>query len=135
MRDDAPRLAAAASPATARDKQILGLSTDQLAGLSIDELTGNKTAITMVIHYYRVLVDENTALRNDRNTLQTYVEGYRTKKTYAAVGAILLLAANVGIAFGVNLLTSRSTGPGLATLIPGVFFALAGLFLSFRDGK
>jgi hypothetical protein len=37
---------------SARDRQILGLSTDELAGLSVDELTGNKTAITMVMHYY-----------------------------------------------------------------------------------
>src|SRR3982751_3576176 len=86
-----------ATGTAARENKILGLSTEQLAGLSIDELTGNKTAITMVMHYYRILLDENTALRNDRNTLQTYVEGYQAKKTHAAVGAILLLAANIGI--------------------------------------
>src|SRR5450759_930043 len=89
-----------------RDNQILGLSTETLAGLSIDELTGNKTAVTMVMHYYRNLLDENTALKNDRNTLQTYVEGYRVKKTNAKVGAILLLLSNVGISFGINLLTN-----------------------------
>ncbi len=130
-----PPTTPAAAQAATRDKQILGLSTDELAGLSIDELTGNKTAITMVMHYYRVLVDENTALRNDRNTLQTYVDGYRSKKTYATVGAILLLAANIGIGFGVNLLTAKSTGPGLATLMPGVAFAIAGTYLSLRDDK
>ena len=123
------------SPPTSqgREGQILGLATEQLAGLSIDELTGNKTAITMVMHYYRVLLDENTALRNDRNTLQTYVEGYRTKKTHAAVGAMLLLAANIGIGFGVNLLTSHQTAPGLATLIPGLCFAIGGTWLSLKE--
>lgn len=116
-----------------RDTQILGLSTEQVAGLSIEELTGNKTAITMVIHYYRVLLDENTALRNDRNTLQTYVDSYQTKKTNAAIGAILLLVANVGIGFGVNLLTAGQTWPGLASLIPALSFAVAGTYLSFKD--
>ena len=38
---------------------ILGVSTDQLAGLSIDELAGNTTAITMLVHYYKELLDEN----------------------------------------------------------------------------
>lgn len=116
-----------------RETQILGLSTDQLAGLSIDELTGNKTAITMVIHYYRVLLDENTALKNDRNTLQTYVDSYRTKRTHAAVGAILLLVANVGIGFGVNLLTSHQNWPGLATLIPALCFAISGTYFSLKE--
>lgn len=120
-------------PSTARDTQILGLSTEQLAGLSIDELTGNKTAITMVIHYYRVLLDENTALRNDRNTLQTYVDSYRVKRTNATVGAILLLVANIGIAFGVNLLTANQVWPGVATLIPGICSALAGTYLSLKE--
>lgn len=118
---------------SARDTQILGLSTGQLAGLSIDELTGNKTAITMVIHYYRILLDENTALKNDRNTLQTYVDSYRAKKTHATIGAVLLLAANVGIGFGVNLLTSKQTSPGLATLIPALCFAAAGTYFSLKE--
>jgi hypothetical protein len=132
MPEHNPEHSAASSP-SGRENQILGLSTEQLAGLSIDELTGNKTAITMVIHYYRILLDENTALRNDRNTLQTYVEGYRTKKTLAAVGAVLLLVANIGIGFGVNLLTARQTAPGLATLIPGLCFAIAGTYLSLKE--
>jgi hypothetical protein len=118
---------------SARETHILGLSTEQIAGLSIDELTGNKTAITMVIHYYRILLDENTALRNDRNTLQTYVEGYRVKKIHATVGAVLLLVANIGIGFGVNLLTSSQTWPGLATLVPGLCFAVAGTYFSLKE--
>lgn len=116
-----------------RDKQILGLSTDELAGLSVDELTGNKTAITMVMHYYRVLQDENASLRNDLNTARTYVDGYATKRTNSTIGAVLLLVANVGIGFGVNLLTSNQTWPGLATLIPGLCMAAAGTYFSTRE--
>lgn len=117
-----------------RDRQILGLSTDELAGLSVDELTGNKTAITMVMHYYKVLQEENVSLRNDLNTARSYVEGYGTKKTNATIGAVLLLVANVGIGFGVNLLTSNQTWPGLATLIPGIVMAAAGTFFATKEG-
>lgn len=117
-----------------RDRQILGLSTDELAGLSVDELTGNKTAITMVIHYYRILLDENTSLKNDLNTARTYVEGYTLKKNNSLIGAILLLASNISIGFGVNLLTSNQVWPGLATLIPGIVMALVGVYFSTKEG-
>lgn len=116
-----------------RDRQILGLSTDELAGLSVDELTGNKTAITMVMHYYKILLEENISLRNDLNTARTYVEGYGKKKTNSTIGAILLLVANVGVGFGVNLLTANQTWPGLATLIPGLCMAAAGTYLSTKE--
>lgn len=116
-----------------RDAAILGLSTNQLAGLSIDELTGNKTAITMLVHYYRVLLDENTSLRNDLNTAKTYVNGYDRQRSNTAVGAVLLLVANVGIGFGVNLLTSNVVWPGLATLIPGLAMAATGTYFSLKD--
>jgi hypothetical protein len=116
-----------------RDKQILGLATDELAGLSVDELTGNKTAITMVMHYYKVLLEENISLRNDLNTARTYVEGYGKKKTNSSIGAVLLLVANVGVGFGVNLLTANQTWPGLATLVPGLCMAAAGMYFSTKD--
>lgn len=118
----------------ARDRQILGLSTDELAGLSVDELTGNKTAITMVMHYYKVLQEENVSLRNDLNTAKSYVEGYGTKKNNATIGAILLLVANIGIGFGVNLLTSNQIWPGLATFIPGLCMAAAGTYFATKEG-
>ena len=121
-------------PGNARDRQILGLSTDELAGLSVDELTGNKTAITMVMHYYKVLQEENVSLRNDLNTAKSYVEGYGTKKTNATIGAVLLLVANVGIGFGVNLLTSNQVWPGLATFIPGLCMAAAGTYFATKEG-
>lgn len=120
--------------AGARDRQILGLSTDELAGLSVDELTGNKTAITMVMHYYKVLQEENVSLRNDLNTAKSYVEGYGTKKTNATIGAVLLLVANIGIGFGVNLLTSNQIWPGLATFIPGLCMAAAGMYFATKEG-
>jgi hypothetical protein len=41
------------TPPAERETRIHGLSTAQLAGLTVDELTDNKTAITMVMHYYK----------------------------------------------------------------------------------
>ena len=85
MSDQPSRPAAA----TDRETKILGLSTAELAGVSVDELAGNKTAVTLVMHYYKQLSDENTSLRNDLNTLQTYVDGYMTARHDARTGAIL----------------------------------------------
>jgi hypothetical protein len=119
--------------ATGKDAHILGLSTNELAGLSIDELTGNKTAITMLVHYYKGMLEENASLRNDLNTAKTYVAGYDRQKTSASIGAVLLLVANVGVGFGVNLLTSNVVWPGLATLIPGMVFAGVGTYFSLKD--
>ncbi len=112
---------------------ILGLSTEQLAGLSIEELTGNKTAITMLVHYYKVLLDENSSVRNDLNTAKTYISGYDRKRSNASVGAVLLLLSNVGIGFGVNLLTSHVVWPGLSTLLPALGMAAAGTYFSLKD--
>jgi hypothetical protein len=72
-----------------KEENILGLSTNELAGLTVDEVTNNKTAITMIMHYYKQLVDKNNSLRNDNNTLQTYLDSYKRKKTYTSVGAIM----------------------------------------------
>lgn len=119
--------------AAPKDSQILGLSTDQLAGLSIEELTGNKTAITMLVHYYKVMLEQNVSLRNDLNTAKTYIGGYDRKKTNATIGAVLLLVSNIGIGFGVNLLTGNVVWPGLATLIPGLAMAAAGTYFSLKD--
>ena len=41
---------------------MLGVSTTELAGLSVEELTGNATAIKMMIHYYKQLVGFATPL-------------------------------------------------------------------------
>lgn len=69
-----------------RNATILGLSTVELAGLSPDELTDNPVAIKMLLHYYRQLVDDNNALKNDNNTLKTYVDAYNQQKTNSWTG-------------------------------------------------
>lgn len=116
-------------------ESILGFSTRELAGLSVDELTNNKTAITMVMHYYKLLVSENISMKNEINTLRTYVDGYQRKKTNAFVGATLLAVSNILVGFGVSLLSGSnpSTWPGLATLTPGVILIIAGLYFSWRE--
>jgi len=117
-----------------RDKRILGLSTDELANLSVEELTGNKTAITMLMHYYRTLLDDNTSLRNDLNTAQTYVSAYQTKKELASQGTLLLLASNVCIGFGVNLITGTSPSyPGWVLVIVGAMLAVIGTKLTRKE--
>jgi hypothetical protein len=116
-----------------QDENFLGLSTSQLAGLTVDELLDNKTAITMVIHYYKQLVSENVSLKNETNTLRTYVDSYERKKIYASIGSILLAASNVLVGFGVNLLTPSTNWPGIATLISGILLIGIGLYFSCRD--
>lgn len=112
---------------------ILGLQTEELAGLTSDELTKNPTAIKMLLHYYRQLVEENSELKNNNNTLKTYVDAYSRQKTNAATGAILLAVSNISIGFGVNLLTSNSNWPGISSLIVGVTLSVAGVYFSFKQ--
>ncbi|RVT46820.1 hypothetical protein [Rubrivivax albus] len=121
-------------PATGpkQPSSILGLSTDELAGLSSDELTNNSVAIKMLLHYYRQLHDENSALKNDNNTLKTYVDAYERKKNNSTVGAVMLAVSNVSIGFGVNLLTSGTSWPGVASLVSGIALAVAGIAITFR---
>jgi hypothetical protein len=101
--------------------------------LSVDEITGNKVAITMVMHYYKQLVDQNTSLKNDLNTLRTYVDGYRAKKLNASVGAGLQFLAAILIGFGVNLLTANPGPSGWVTLIAGISTEFFGLYYSLRE--
>lgn len=69
------------SPSDAQQSQqkqdLLGLSTNEFAGLSVEDVIENKTAMIMLMHYYKKLVDDNNALRNEANTLKTYVDGYQ----------------------------------------------------------
>lgn len=113
---------------------ILGLQTEELAGLSAEELTENPTAIKMLLHYYRQLVDDNTSLKNDNNTLKTYVDAYDRQKSNSATGAILLAVSNISVGFGVNLLSINNTWPGVASLVVGVSLIIAGIYFSFRKG-
>jgi hypothetical protein len=114
---------------------ILGLSTNELAGLSADELTGNPTAIRMVLHYYAQLVEENNNLRNETNTLKTYVTAYDNKKSNSAAGAILLALSNVSVGFGVNLLTIEQIWAGAASLVAGLGMVAGGIYFSFLKDK
>lgn len=114
---------------------ILGLSTNELAGLSADELTGNPTAIRMVLHYYVQLVEENNNLKNESNTLKTYVTAYDNKKSNTAAGAILLALSNISIAFGVNLLTINQVWPGTASLSAGLGMVAGGIYFSFMKDR
>lgn len=118
------------------DGSMLGVSTTELAGLSVEELTGNATAIKMMIHYYKQLVDENRTLRNEVNTLKTYVSAYDTTKSNAATGALLLAVSNISIGFGVNLQSTPQAGhAGLGSLIIGAALVVAGIYCSFFKDK
>lgn len=116
-----------------RDDRILGMSTSELAGVSVEEVTGNKVAVTMVMHYYKVISDENASLKNDLNTAQTYVAAYRASRRDSKIGAVLLAVSNIGIGFGVNLVTNGLAAPGSVTLIPALVLLAAGLYFANRD--
>lgn len=113
---------------------VLGVPTENLAGLSVDEVCGNKVAVTMVLHYYRLLVNQNAALRNQLNTANSYVDAFKSKKTRTTIAAFLFLTSNVGTGFGINLITSGQTSAGWMTLIPGILFAITAIVLSFFNG-
>ncbi|MFJ9535427.1 hypothetical protein [Herbaspirillum sp. NPDC101396] len=115
---------------------VLGFSMDELGGLSVDELAGNKVALTMLLHYYKQLNDENTGLKNERNTLSTYVSSFGQKKSDARNGAIFMAASTIFTGFGVNMLTSDAkTFAGYGVFIPGLVLLVVGLYLSLRDGE
>jgi hypothetical protein len=122
-----------------KDKQgeinanILGLSTSELAGLSADELNNNPTAVKMLLHYYRLLTDDNTRLKNDNNTLKTYVDAYEKQKSNTATGAVLLAISNISVGFGVNLLTGNTPNvwPGISSLFVGVSLVVSGIYFTF----
>lgn len=129
---------AEAESAGNQPESVLGLKITELAGLSVHELENNPTAILMMMHYYRQLVGENLALRNEINTLNTYVDAYKRKRTNSAIGAVLLALSNVSVGFGVNLLSNPSSvsiWPGLSILIPGLAMIAVGLWFSYREGN
>lgn len=116
---------------------ILGLSTSELAGLSAEELTNNPTAIKMLLHYYRQLTDENTRLKNDNNTLKTYVDAYGRQKSNKATGGILLAVSNISIGFGVSLLAiaTPNVWPGVFSLVIGIALVTSGIYFTFLKDR
>jgi len=124
------------APTTVIRNGFLGFSTAELAGLSVDEIVGNKQAVTMVMHYYEQLSEENSALRNDLNTTKTYVAGYESKRTDVSMGASLQFMASLFLAFGVNILTSDAKpAPGYLLLVAGLVVQGFGLYFSLRREK
>lgn len=121
------------SPTDPNEHKMLGLSTSEIANVSVEELTGNVTALKMVLHYYRQLSDENRTLKNSNNTLKTYVDAYDKGKSNSAAGAALLTLSSIVVAFGVNLLTGGGSGvaPGWVTFVAGVAISVGGLYFSF----
>jgi len=91
----------------------------------------------MVMHYYKQLTDENTALKNERNTLSTYVTGYNQKKSDTRIGAALMAMSNVFLGFGVNFLTGDTPQSpsryGVGLFICGIIMLTVGLYFSLRD--
>lgn len=114
---------------------LLGVPTEEIANLSVDDIVNNKPAITMVFHYYKVLSDENTSLKNDLNTLSTYVSAYEKKKSNSATATILLGLSNILVGFGINILTNNNFITGLVVFIPGICLAIAGFCIQFFKDK
>jgi hypothetical protein len=88
----------------------------------------------MLMHYYKQLVEENATLKNDNNTLNTYMTAYDKQKANSATGAMLLALRNIIVGLRVNFLTGNVTGLGLAALAIGVVIVVVGIyFSSFKD--
>lgn len=119
---------------SSRSDHILGLPMSDLAGVTVDEIINNKPALTMVMHYYKQLADENSSLKNDLNTAGTYVSGYEKKTTDTSVGAVLQFLATICIGFGINLLTSDNSkpAPGVILLSIGLLLQFCGLYYALR---
>ncbi len=117
------------------DTRILGLHTEELPPTTVSELEGNPVAIRMLLHHYSTLIAERNSLRNENNTLQTYVSGYKITRANVTIGAILQLLATVFIGAGINLLTSEPSWAGGLLLACGLLMAGVGLFFSFRSAQ
>lgn len=115
------------------NNSILGVPIDTLAGLSVEELYQNKTAITMLVHYYKNLLDDNMSIKNQLNTYTSYKQAYAIRRHYTFISALLFLCGNTVTAFGVNILTSASSVSGIATFSSGLLITLLGTFFSFRS--
>jgi hypothetical protein len=116
-------------------QHMLGLPMENLAGVSVDEILNNKPALTMVMHYYKQLADENAALKNDLNTASTYVTGYDKKANDTSIAAWLQFLSSLCVGLGSNLLTSdndKAKVPGLVLLAVGISLQGVGLYFAFR---
>ncbi len=114
---------------------LLGISAEEIAGLSLDEIVNNEAVTKMLLHYYNQIGKENESLKNDLNTLKTYVSAYNETKKGARIGTVLMTISNFSTAFGVNLITTRDILPGVLLMIIGVAIAGYGIFLAYFDGR
>ena len=122
------------TPSAPAGANPLGFEQGSLAGVTVDDLLNNKAAMTMLLHYYHQLLDENGALKNDLNTAATYVTGYQTKKIKTRTGAILQATASIPLGFSINILTSGNqalTAAGWTILAIGVGLQVMGLIFAF----
>lgn len=117
------------------NSQLLGLPTSEIAGLTVDEIINNKTAITMLLHYYKAMLDENQSLKNDINTLRGYYSGFERKLNDVFVSSFIGFLGNIFIGFGVNLLTGSTEGAshgGWLLLIAGIISSIGSIYLANR---
>ena len=111
---------------------FLGFSTDNFAELSLEEVVNNEPAVKMIMHYYKQLVDENNAQKNEINTYKTYVDAFERKKSDSSVSAIFFLVSNISIAFGVNILTQATPhNAGWFLLAFGIISAGIAIYFNF----
>jgi hypothetical protein len=94
----------------------------------------NKTGLTPLAHkLFKYLWSPSTRLKNDNNTLKTYVDAYEKQKSNTATGAVLLAVSNISVGFGVNILTGNTpkVWPGVSSLIVGVALVVSGIYFTF----
>lgn len=117
-------------------KTILGLSTDELTGLSENDLVNNPIATRMLLHYYNQLVEENTTLNNNVNTLKTYQSAYDIKDINSKTGTILLTVGGIFAGFSATILAESISLPGVLLSISTLILILVGIYFSlFKDNS
>ena len=117
-------------------KSGLGLKKE-LADIGIDDLKDNPVAITMLLHNYQRLENENIMLKQDLNRQATIERTLSERKTYTKIAAIVSLFGTILLSFGINFVTDNSGDiKGKILILLGIVAEIISLYFSFKgDGE
>lgn len=108
----------------------IGLRLDGLEGVDIRTLLSNEAALTMTLHSYRTtlvqLANASQELKITRKENEQLLERLREKN----IATLLLVLGQIQTGFGVNLVTSNSTG-GWLVFGAGLVWTAAALCFPF----
>ena len=111
----------------------LGL-TENLEDITVEQLKDNEIAITMLLHNYKKLENENNMLKQDLNRQSTIERTLTIKKTYTKVATIISLFATILLSFGINFVSSNQTDiKGLILICLGLVAEIISIYFSFKE--